>query len=105
MPEPTNSQDPYQFCPSVPVVPPPHEIIFSSSGIPQPKLQCKKCDLRLTEDGKAIVVECFQCYDIPTTTREANKTERNILYKVYFLEIANYTTVEVVGAENFDLIN
>ncbi|CAH1980294.1 unnamed protein product [Acanthoscelides obtectus] len=63
--------DPYQFCPSVPVVPPPHEIIFSSSGIPQPELQCKKCDLRLTEDGKAVVVECFQCYDIPAPSREA----------------------------------
>lgn len=64
-------QEPYIDCPGFPVIPPPHEIIFSSSQRPSPEVQCKKCDLRLTPNNTAVIVECFQCYDIPSVNRQA----------------------------------
>lgn len=64
-------QDPYIACPGYVKIPPPHELIFSSGEIPGPEVQCRKCDLRLTPDNKAVIVECFQCFDIPSTKRPA----------------------------------
>lgn len=52
-------------------IPPPNEVIYSSGEIPGPEVQCKRCDLRLTTDSKAVIVECFQCFDIPTPKRPA----------------------------------
>lgn len=62
-------QDPYVTCPGYAIFPPPHEAIYSSDERPAPEVQCKKCDLRLTTDNTAVIVECFQCYDIPSATR------------------------------------
>lgn len=64
-------QDPYIACPGYVKIPPPHELIFSSGEIPGPEVQCRKCDLRLTPDNKAVIVECFQCFDIPSSKRPA----------------------------------
>ncbi|KAG5893228.1 hypothetical protein JTB14_013390 [Gonioctena quinquepunctata] len=76
--------DPHTLCPGpdFSLIPPPDEILFSSSNKQTPKVQCKKCDLRLTPDNTAVLLECFQCFDIPSTCPPANRTERNILYKV-----------------------
>ncbi|KAJ8924110.1 hypothetical protein NQ315_006892, partial [Exocentrus adspersus] len=93
--------DPYIACPGYDTFPPPQEAIYSSNEKPAPEVLCKKCDLRLTVDNQAVVVECFQCYDIPSSDRQANRTERNILYKVQYVAVANYTSVEVTGWENF----
>ncbi|KAJ8955751.1 hypothetical protein NQ318_008624, partial [Aromia moschata] len=93
--------DPYVACPGFDTIPPPHEIIFSTNEQQAPEVQCKKCDLRLTPDRTAVVVQCSHCFDIPSPDRKANRTEKDILYKAYFIQISNYTSVDVTGTENF----
>lgn len=42
----------------------PAEVLFTSEEAEQiPSLQCRKCDLKVTSDGKAVIVRCFDCLD------------------------------------------
>lgn len=40
------------------------EVLFGSNTNPTPKLQCKKCSLNITEDGRAVVLQCFECFEV-----------------------------------------
>ncbi|KAF7265340.1 hypothetical protein GWI33_021231 [Rhynchophorus ferrugineus] len=72
----------------------------ASSEILLPRIQCKSCDVKQTTDASAVVLYCMECYDLRTPGFEANLTARDILYKVTFMEITNYTSVQVTGREN-----
>lgn len=40
-------------------------MIYTSDSLEiVPEVQCRKCDLRVTSDGNAVVVRCFDCLDI-----------------------------------------
>ncbi|KAF7270501.1 hypothetical protein GWI33_016539 [Rhynchophorus ferrugineus] len=51
--------------PEDPTTPPDNEVIYSTRNEPTPKTVCRKCGLRLTNDGDAVVVQCSECYQIP----------------------------------------
>lgn len=53
------------------------EVLFGSNTNPTPKLQCKKCSLNITEDGRAVVVQCFECFEFDD--------ENQVLYCPIFL--------------------
>lgn len=63
--------------------------------------QCQGCDVQLTPDGTAVNFKCSNCYDLPDTHRDADLSPRDLIYTTYFIEIANYTSVNVSGRENF----
>lgn len=66
-----------------------------------PAVQCKICDVKQTSDNEAVLLSCSHCYDIVAPGQQPRLNEKDILYRIYFIEIANYTSVNITGEENF----
>ncbi|KAF2897319.1 hypothetical protein ILUMI_08857 [Ignelater luminosus] len=50
----------------------PRDILYSSDSEASPTVQCKKCDLKVIPEGTAVIVRCFECYDIPPPLNKKN---------------------------------
>ncbi|CAH1105493.1 unnamed protein product [Psylliodes chrysocephalus] len=94
--------NPYTECPDYAVVPIPIDSDSLPNPKPNPDVLCRRCDLKLTADGVGVLLECNYCLDVPSPLRVADSTVKDIQYKVFFVQIANYTSVEVTGSEYFN---
>ncbi|CAG9855981.1 unnamed protein product [Phyllotreta striolata] len=97
--------NPFVECPNYAVVPtlPSSDCDKSQPNLgPGPDVLCKRCDLKLTSDGLGVLIECCYCLDVASPNREADRELKDIQYKAYFIQISNYSSVDVIGSENFD---
>ncbi|XP_050301629.1 uncharacterized protein LOC126739854 isoform X1 [Anthonomus grandis grandis] len=63
---------------------------------------CTSCDVKVTPDGGAVNMKCIGCHELPTPEHAANGSEKELIFTVYYMEIANYTSVNVQGSENMN---
>ncbi|XP_060533977.1 uncharacterized protein LOC132706587 [Cylas formicarius] len=86
---------PYVDCPEFTHLPPLSNLVYTDKSFPT-ESQCDNCDLRVTEDETAVILKCTGCFDL--TVPSQNQTD--IVYKVFYVGIANYSSGGVKGAAN-----